>query len=46
MKIPALEPLVIPNLEINRKNEALDLKLKLRDIKAYGGTNFVVKNLK
>lgn len=46
MKIPALEPLTIPNLEINRKQEALDLKLNLKDLKAWGGTNFIVKNLK
>lgn len=46
MKIPALEPLVIPNLEINRHQEALDLKLILKDLKAWGGTNFIVKNLK
>ncbi|XP_065203818.1 circadian clock-controlled protein daywake-like isoform X2 [Planococcus citri] len=46
MKIPALEPLVIPNLEINRRQEALDLKLIVKDIKAWGGTNFVVKNVK
>lgn len=46
MKIPALEPLSIPNLEINRKQEALDLKLNLKDLKAWGGTNFIVKNLK
>lgn len=46
MKIPALEPLVIPNVEINRKQEALDLNLKLKDLRAWGGSNFIVKNLK
>lgn len=46
MKVPALEPLVIPNLEIIRKQEALDIKLNLKNLKAWGGTNFIVKNLK
>lgn len=46
MKIPALEPFVIPNLEVTRKSEALDLKLNIKDLKAWGGSNFIVKNLK
>uniref|UniRef100_A0A1B6II15 Uncharacterized protein n=1 Tax=Homalodisca liturata TaxID=320908 RepID=A0A1B6II15_9HEMI len=46
LKVPALEPLTIPALEINRNNEALQVKAKLKDIKAFGGTGFVVDRLK
>lgn len=46
MKIPGLEPLVIPALEINRNNDALQVKAKLKDIQAFGGTGFVINRLK
>ncbi|XP_054269981.1 circadian clock-controlled protein daywake-like [Macrosteles quadrilineatus] len=46
MKVPPVEPLVIPALEINRNTDALQVKAKLTDIRAFGGSNFIVNNLK
>ncbi|XP_039300611.1 uncharacterized protein LOC120355922, partial [Nilaparvata lugens] len=45
MKIPPSEPLVIPMLEIVRDLESLRVNAKLKDIKVYGVTSFVVKKL-
>ncbi|RZF37247.1 hypothetical protein LSTR_LSTR006573 [Laodelphax striatellus] len=46
MKIPPSEPLVIPMLEVVRDLESLRVNAKLKDLKVYGVTSFVVKKLK
>ncbi|VVC36457.1 Haemolymph juvenile hormone binding [Cinara cedri] len=46
MQIPALEPMVIPMLVVNRNVEALKVKATIKDIRAWGGSKFVLSNLK
>lgn len=46
MKVPPSEPLVIPSLEIVRDLESLKVNAKLKDIRAYGPSSFIVKRLK
>lgn len=46
MQIPALEPMSIPMLVINRNEEALKVKATLKDIQAWGGSKFILNNLK
>lgn len=46
MNVPPADPLIIPYLEVNRNTEALQVKAKLKDIQAYGGTKFVINKLK
>lgn len=46
MQIPALEPMVIPMLVVNRNDDALKLKATIKDIEAWGGSKFVLNNLK
>lgn len=46
MQVPALEPMVIPMLEINRNQDNLKLKATIKDIQAWGGSKFVLNSLK
>lgn len=46
MQIPALEPMTIPMLTVNRNDDALKVKATLKDIQAWGGSKFVLSNLK
>ncbi|XP_050430977.1 circadian clock-controlled protein daywake-like [Adelges cooleyi] len=46
MQIPALEPMVIPMLQVNRNVESLKVKATIKDIQAWGGSKFVLSNLK
>lgn len=46
LQIPALEPMVIPELQVNRNVESLKLKATITDVKAWGGSKFVLSNLK
>lgn len=46
MQIPALEPMTIPMLVVNRNEDALKLKATIKDIQAWGGSKFILNNLK
>jgi hypothetical protein len=46
IKVPALEPLYIPQLQINRDLENLKVKANLKEIKVYGGSGFIINKLK
>jgi len=46
MQIPALEPMVIPMLVVNRNQEALKIKATIKDIQAWGGSKFILNNFK
>ncbi|XP_015371503.1 PREDICTED: uncharacterized protein LOC107167114 [Diuraphis noxia] len=46
MQIPALEPMVIPMLVVNRNEDALKVKATIKDVQAWGGSKFVINNLK
>lgn len=46
MQIPALEPMTIPMLVVNRNEESLKVKATIKDIQAWGGSKFVLSNLK
>jgi len=46
MQVPALEPMVIPMVAVNRNEDALKVKATIKDIQAWGGSKFVISNLK
>uniref|UniRef100_A0A2S2Q1H3 Circadian clock-controlled protein n=1 Tax=Sipha flava TaxID=143950 RepID=A0A2S2Q1H3_9HEMI len=46
LQIPALEPMTIPMLVVNRNEDSLKVKATIKDIQAWGGSKFVVSNLK
>lgn len=46
MQIPALEPMVIPMLVVNRNEDALKVKATIKDVQAWGGSKFILSNLK
>lgn len=46
MQIPALEPMIIPQLVVNRNEERLKVKATINDIEAFGGSKFVLSNFK
>lgn len=43
--IPALEPLVIPEIKMNQDTGAVYLKSTYKNIHVYGASNFVIKSL-
>lgn len=46
MQIPALEPMIIPMLVVNRNEERLKVKATIKDVQAYGGSKFILSNFK
>ncbi|KAL1140601.1 hypothetical protein AAG570_000531, partial [Ranatra chinensis] len=46
LRIPPLEPLFIPRLDINRDNDNLKIKATLINITVYGPTSFQMRKLK
>lgn len=45
LKVPAMEPLVIHELQVNRNNENLQLKLKMSNLTVYGPSQFVINKI-
>lgn len=45
IKVPALEPLIINELQINRNNDNLQLKLKLTNVTVFGPNQFVINKI-
>ncbi|XP_012275263.1 circadian clock-controlled protein [Orussus abietinus] len=45
LKLPALDPLYLPSLGVDRNLEALKLKANMSQIRVHGGTNFFVDEL-
>lgn len=46
MKLPPLDPLLLPSLTVDRNLEALKVKANMSQIRVYGATNFLVEELK
>lgn len=46
LKLPALDPLFLPSLTVDRNLESLRIKANMTKIRVYGGTNYVVRELK
>ncbi|KAG5313174.1 CCCP protein, partial [Acromyrmex insinuator] len=46
LKLPALDPLFLPSLTIDRNLESLKIRANMSQIRVYGGTNYVVQELK
>ncbi|KAG7200228.1 hypothetical protein KM043_017705 [Ampulex compressa] len=46
LKLPALDPLFLPSLTVDRNLESLKIKANMSQIRVYGATNFVVNDLK
>jgi len=46
LKLPALDPLFLPSLTVDRNLESLKIKANMSQIRVYGGTNYVVRELK
>lgn len=46
LKLPALDPLFLPSLTIDRNLESLKIKANMSQIRVYGGTNYIVQDLK
>ena len=45
LKLPALDPLILPSLTVDRNLEALKIKANMSKIHVYGATNFFVDEL-
>ncbi|KAK2576590.1 hypothetical protein KPH14_005260 [Odynerus spinipes] len=45
LKLPPLDPLLLPSLTVDRNLEALKIKANMSQIRVYGGTDFVVEEL-
>ncbi|XP_014472132.1 PREDICTED: circadian clock-controlled protein-like [Dinoponera quadriceps] len=46
LKLPALDPLFLPSLTVDRNLESLKVKANLTQIRVYGATNYVIHELK
>lgn len=46
LKLPALDPLFLPSLTVDRNLDSLKIKANMSQIHVYGGTNYVVRDLK
>ncbi|XP_068629038.1 circadian clock-controlled protein daywake-like [Battus philenor] len=46
VNLPALDPFVVPTLKLNRTAANLRLKAVIKNVKAYGGSNFKIEKLK
>ncbi|XP_026685171.1 circadian clock-controlled protein-like [Diaphorina citri] len=45
IKVPAMEPLIINELQVNRNNENLMLKLKLKNVTVFGPSHFIINKI-
>ncbi|KAL2729613.1 Circadian clock-controlled protein [Vespula squamosa] len=45
LKLPPLDPLLLPSLTVDRNLEALKIKANMSQIRVYGATNFLVEEL-
>jgi len=46
LKLPALDPLFLPSLTVDRNLESLKIRANMSQIRVYGGTNYIVQDLK
>ncbi|XP_011631203.1 circadian clock-controlled protein-like [Pogonomyrmex barbatus] len=46
LKLPALDPLFLPSLTVDRNLESLKIKANMSQIRVYGGTNYILQDLK
>lgn len=46
LKLPALDPLFLPSLTVDRNLESLKIKANMSQIRVYGATNYIVHDLK
>ncbi|XP_015174296.1 PREDICTED: circadian clock-controlled protein-like [Polistes dominula] len=46
LKLPPLDPLLLPSLTVDRNLEALKIKANMSQIHVYGATNFLLEELK
>lgn len=46
MKLPALDPLFLPSLTVDRNLEALKIKANMSSIQVFGGSNYIIDDLK
>lgn len=46
LKLPALDPLFLPSLTIDRNLESLKIKANMSQIRVHGATNYIVHELK
>lgn len=46
VNVPALDPFVLPKLKLNRTADNLRLRAVIKNIKAYGGSDFKIEKLK
>lgn len=46
LKLPALDPLFLPSLTVDRNLETLKIKANMSQIRVYGATNFAIDDLK
>lgn len=46
LKLPPLDPLALPSLVVDRNLEALKVKANLTNIRVYGGTNYLIDELR
>lgn len=42
MKLPALDPLLLPSLTVDRNLEALKIKANMSNIQVFGGSNYLI----
>ncbi|XP_017892820.1 circadian clock-controlled protein-like [Ceratina calcarata] len=46
LKLPALDPLFLPSLTVDRNLDSLKIKANMTHIRVYGATNFLIDDLK
>lgn len=46
LKLPALDPLLLPSLTVDRSLEALKIRANMTQVRVYGASNFLVDDLK
>ncbi|XP_014239028.1 circadian clock-controlled protein-like [Trichogramma pretiosum] len=46
MKLPALDPLLLPSLTIDRNLESLKIKANMSNIQVFGGSNYIIDEIK
>ncbi|XP_001607808.1 circadian clock-controlled protein-like [Nasonia vitripennis] len=46
MKLPALDPLLLPSLTVDRNLEALKIKANMSSIQVFGGSSYIIDELK
>ncbi|XP_046743405.1 circadian clock-controlled protein daywake-like [Diprion similis] len=46
LKLPALDPLLLPSLTVDRSLEALKIRANMSQVRVYGASNFVIDEIK